>query len=194
MGRASGRSRRLRLSLLAMVPTARRAAALSVIVLLVGTAALHGQRGGRGGSPPTPREAAAIDLTGYWVSVVTEDWKLRMVTPKKDVFDALPLNAEGRRVGNLWDPARDEAAGEQCKVYGAGGLMRLPGRVHITWQDANALKVELMPARRRDSSGLARRRHQRANRHGKGSRSPSGSMRRHRGGVVAALAHHAPAA
>jgi hypothetical protein len=76
------------------------------------------------------------------VSVITEDWKLRMVTPKKGAFDALPLNAEGRRVGNLWDPAKDEAAGEQCKAYGAGGLMRLPGRVHITWQDASTLKIE----------------------------------------------------
>src|SRR4029434_8631159 len=62
-----------------------------------------------------------------------------MVTPKKGAFDALPLNAEGRRVGNLWDPAKDEATGEQCKAYGAGGLMRLPGRLHITWQDASTL-------------------------------------------------------
>ena len=42
-----------------------------------------------------------------------------MVTPKKGVFDALPLNAEGRKVGDSWDPARDEAAGEQCRAYGA---------------------------------------------------------------------------
>ena len=26
-----------------------------------------------------------------------------------------PFNAEGRRVGNLWDPAKDRAAGDQCK-------------------------------------------------------------------------------
>src|SRR5207245_5718851 len=71
-----------------------------------------------------------------------EDWKYRMVTPNKGVFDSLTLNAEGRRVGNMWDPAKDEAAGEQCKAYGAPNVMRLPGRVHITWQDANTLKVE----------------------------------------------------
>ena len=66
--------------------------------------------------PASPRDRRrAIDLTGYWVSVVTEDWKFRMVTPKKGVFDALPLNAEGRRVGDTWDPAKDEAAGEQCR-------------------------------------------------------------------------------
>ena len=29
----------------------------------------------------TPKAAAPIDLTGYWVSVVTEDWRYRMVTP-----------------------------------------------------------------------------------------------------------------
>ena len=100
------------------------------------------QRGGGRGAPAAAREGAAIDLTGYWVSIVAEDWKYRMVTPNKGVFDSLTLNAEGRRVGNLWDPAKDEAAGEQCKAYGAANVMRLPGRVHITWQDANTLKVE----------------------------------------------------
>jgi len=107
-----------------------------------GTADISAQRGGRGGPPPAARDAAAIDLTGYWVSVITEDWKLRMVTPPRGTFDAIPLNAEGRRVGNEWDPAKDQAAGEQCKAYGAGGLLRLPGRLHITWQDANTLRME----------------------------------------------------
>ena len=89
-----------------------------------------------------PSKAAPIDLTGYWVSAIIEDWKYRMVTPKKGVFDAVPLNAEGRKVGESWDPAKDEAAGEQCRAYGAGGIMRLPGRLHITWQDDTTLKVE----------------------------------------------------
>lgn len=115
-----------------------------VFVLLPVTHAAA-QRGGRaaGGPPPSGRDAAAIDLTGYWVSVVTEDWKWRMVTPKKGVFDALPLNAEGRRVGEAWDPAKDEAAGEQCRAYGAANIMRLPGRIHVTWQDANTLRLDI---------------------------------------------------
>ena len=92
--------------------------------------------------PPAAREAAALDLTGYWVSVVIEDWKWRMVTPKKGVFDSLPLNAEGRKVGDSWDPAKDEAAGEQCRAYGAANIMRLPGRLHITWEDANTLQID----------------------------------------------------
>ena len=45
-------------------------------------------------------------------------------------------------VGNAWDPARDDAAGEQCRAYGAGGIMRLPGRLHVTWQDASTLRVD----------------------------------------------------
>jgi hypothetical protein len=111
-------------------------------LLLIASVALHAQRGGRGGAPSTGRDAAALDLTGYWVSVVTEDWKLRMVTPKKGVFDALPLSAEGRRIGEAWDPAKDEAAGEQCRAYGAAGVMRLPGRLHVAWQDANTLRID----------------------------------------------------
>ena len=92
--------------------------------------------GGRGGAPPPPktaREGAPVDLTGYWVSVVTEDWRWRMVTPIKGDFASIPLNAEGRKVGLAWDPAKDETAGEQCKAYGAAAIMRMPGRLHITW-------------------------------------------------------------
>ena len=71
-----------------------------------------------------------------------EDWKFRMVTPRKGIFETLPLNAEGRRVGETWDPARDETAGEQCRAYGAPGLMRLPGRLHIAWENDNALRID----------------------------------------------------
>jgi hypothetical protein len=120
-----------------------RTLALGAIALLFAfTVPTHAQRGGRGAPPPSGRQGAAIELTGYWVSVIMEDWKFRMVTPNKGVFDTLPLNAEGRRVGNTWDPARDEAAGEQCKAYGAPNIMRMPGRLHITWQDDTTLKIE----------------------------------------------------
>ena len=100
-------------------------------------------QGGRGAQQPaSPRAGAPTDFTGYWVSVVTEDWLYRMVTPAKGDYAAVPLNPEGRRFADMWDPAKDEAAGEQCKAYGAPALMRIPGRVHITWQDDNTLKVE----------------------------------------------------
>jgi hypothetical protein len=102
---------------------------------------------GRGGAPPpaplTPKANAPEDITGYWVSLVTEDWRFRMVTPAKGDFASVPLNGAGRGMANNWDPAKDEAAGEQCKSYGAAGLMRVPGRVHITWQDESTLKVEM---------------------------------------------------
>ncbi len=92
--------------------------------------------------PRSGREGAPVDLTGYWVSVVTEDWRWRMVTPIKGDFASIPLNAEGRRIGNAWDPAADQAAGLACKAYGAPALMRIPGRLHITWEDDNTLKIE----------------------------------------------------
>jgi hypothetical protein len=109
---------------------------------------VHAQRGGAGGrgrgtpATATAREGAAIDLTGYWVSVISEDWKFRMVTPKKGVYDSLTLNNEGRRVADTWDPTKDEAAGEQCRAYGAANIMRVPGRLHITWQDDNTLRID----------------------------------------------------
>jgi hypothetical protein len=119
-------------------------AALLLAVMLPALFA-QGPPGGRGGPPPVPktaREAAPVDLTGYWVSVVSEDWRWRMVTPIKGDFAGVPLNPAGRKLGEAWDPAKDEAAGEQCKAYGAAALMRIPGRAHITWQDDNTLKIE----------------------------------------------------
>jgi len=101
---------------------------------------------GRGGPPPaplTPKQNAPEDLTGYWVSLVTEDWRFRMVTPAKGDFASVPINGPGRAMAMQWDPDKDIAAGEQCKSYGAAGLMRVPGRVHITWPDDNTLKVEM---------------------------------------------------
>ena len=101
-------------------------------------------QGGRGApqAPPTAQAAASTDFTGYWVSVVTEDWLYRMVTPAKGDYSAVPLNPAGLKVADAWDPARDEGAGEQCKAYGAPAIMRIPGRLHITWQDDNTLKIE----------------------------------------------------
>lgn len=112
------------------------------ILCLLATATLGAQRGRGRGPALSPREGAPIDLTGYWVSVIAEDWKFRMVTPKKGVYDSLTLNAEGRRVADTWDPAKDEANGEQCRAYGAANIMRVPGRLHITWQDDATLKIE----------------------------------------------------
>ena len=111
---------------------------LSALLLVAAADPLKAQ--GRG--PETPRAAAPIDLTGYWVSVVTEDWRFRMMTPAKGDYPSIPLNAEGRRVADRWDPAKDEAAGDTCKSYGAAAIMRMPGRIHITWQDDLTVKVE----------------------------------------------------
>jgi hypothetical protein len=115
-----------------------------VIVVVASSVSLDAQRGRGAAAPPaaSPRQAAPIDLTGYWVSPVIEDWKFRMVIPNRGVFDGIPLSPEGRKVGMAWDPAADEKAGEQCRAFGAAGIMRLPGRLHITWQDDVTLKVE----------------------------------------------------
>lgn len=105
----------------------------------------QGKGGGKGGAPAvpaTPKAAAPIDITGYWVSLVTEDWLYRMVTPAKGDTASVPLSNQGKQAAAAWDPAKDEAAGEQCKAYGAAAIMRVPGRLHIEWQDDNTLKID----------------------------------------------------
>jgi hypothetical protein len=98
---------------------------------------------GRGGQRPADAQSAApVDFTGYWVSLVTEDWRYRMVTPEKGDFASVPLNAEGKKIVDAWDPAKDAAEGNACKAYGAAAIMRVPGRFRFTWQDANTLKIE----------------------------------------------------
>src|SRR3981081_1967443 len=86
------------------------------------------------GPEKTPRASAPIDITGYWVALVTEDWRFRMITPRKGDYPAVPMTEQARTIANAWDPAADEASGDQCKAYGAAAIMRIPARFHITWQ------------------------------------------------------------
>src|SRR5438067_9969582 len=112
----------LKQSIRALRQASRRAK--TCILLLSAAACILAQ-------PASPRVSAPVDLTGYWVSVVTEDWLYRMVTPAKGDYSSVPLNAEGRKVADSWDALKDEAAGNQCKAYGAPAVMRIPGRLHI---------------------------------------------------------------
>jgi hypothetical protein len=90
----------------------------------------------------TARQAALIDLTGYWVSIVNEDWRWRMLTAPIGDVASIPVNDEGLRVAKSWDPARDLASGAACKAYGAAGLMRIPTRLHIRWADEQTLEID----------------------------------------------------
>ena len=114
-------------------------AGLSVVVAGQG---LQG-RGGAATPPRSPKEASPVDLTGYWAAAITEDWRFRMVTPPRGDYASVPLNADGTKAADAWDPAKDIAAGEQCRAFGAAGIMRLPVRLHITWQDDSTLKVDI---------------------------------------------------
>jgi hypothetical protein len=111
-------------------------------ILLALAAGLYAQTPGAPQAPSTAQAAAPFDITGYWVSVVNEDWLYRMVTPDKGDYTGVPINAEGRKVADAWDPSKDEAAGNQCKAYGAAAVMRVPGRLHITWQNDNTLRID----------------------------------------------------
>jgi hypothetical protein len=85
-----------------------------------------------------------VDLTGYWVSLVTEDWRWRMKVPDKGDVSSIPFTNDPakRAVLDAWDPKKDEAEGSQCKAYGAAAIMRVPTRVRISWDTDNILKLE----------------------------------------------------
>ncbi len=122
----------------------RGGVALAIIAL--SAMAAHAQRGPIGftqtPAPSNPKAEAPEDLTGYWVAIVTEDWRYRMMTPDKGDYPGIFLTPEGQKIAQSWDPAKDEAAGQACKSYGAAAIMRVPERLHITWENDTTLRVE----------------------------------------------------
>jgi hypothetical protein len=123
-------------------PALQAKLALTLALMLIGA----GQAGAQfGGPPPGPagpaRDVAPIDLTGQWVSIVTEDWRFRMVAPPRGDYPGLPLNAAAQAVAEAWDPEQDAASGEACKAYGVGGIMRMPTRLRIEWVDDSTLQM-----------------------------------------------------
>ena len=116
---------------------------LGVVLAAHTTVGAQGRgRGGAAAPPQTAKAAALIDLTGYWVSVVTEDWRYRMVTPARGDYQGVPMTPAARAIADAWDPAKEEASGDLCKSYGAPALLRVPGRLHITWQDDQTLRMD----------------------------------------------------
>ena len=121
----------------------RRSGAVLMVACLAGLAASPRaqQAPPAAAQPPaTPRSAAPFDLTGTWVSVVTEDWRWRMVVPRKGDYSSVPLTDEGRKIADAWEPAKMAADG--CKPYGAAALMRVPGRLRIAWENDTTLRID----------------------------------------------------
>jgi hypothetical protein len=115
---------------------------LGAIVMVMSGRALASQAPAAPKAPPTPRGMAPVDLTGYWVSIVTESWRFRMVTPAKGDYASVPITKAALEAADQWDPVKDRLNGDLCKAYGGAALLNIPGRLHITWQDDATLKVE----------------------------------------------------
>jgi hypothetical protein len=98
--------------------------------------------------PPPPivqqpaRLAAPIDFTGTWVSVVTEDWQWRFVTPIVGDYTGVPMNSVADKLARAWDPEADAKAGQQCKGFGAAAINRLPTRMQISWVNDDTMKLD----------------------------------------------------
>ena len=152
----------------------KKSTVLSSVAIAVGVLAsqcellAQGRGGrGRGGPPQTAKQMAPVDFTGYWTTVITEDWHERMLDAPKGDFGTgapgaiaipgggfvgrgpnpsdrgnIPYNVAGAQLAMKWDPAKDEADGNQCRSYGAAGILRQPTHLHITWQDDYTLKME----------------------------------------------------
>ena len=132
--------------------TAQRSIATGTFAVLVVSGLLATQPGliaqgrGRGAGPAAPQNASAaapIDLTGYWVSVVTEDWRYRMVTPAAGDYQGVPMTPAALAIADAWDPAKEQASGDVCKSYGAPAILRVPGRLHFMWQDDQTLRMDV---------------------------------------------------
>jgi hypothetical protein len=116
------------------------------VTLLTLQRPVHGQAGGGAAQanqpPPAAKASAPYDPTGYWVSIITNNWRTRMVPPPLGDYRDIPLNDAGRKLADAWDPAKDEAANNECKHYGAASILFQPTRLRVTWQDDNTLRME----------------------------------------------------
>ena len=92
--------------------------------------------------PANGRAQAPFDPSGYWVALVTQDWRYRMVVPGPGQYSGIPLNLAAKQFADNWKAADYSAAGKECAAYGAPALMMLPTRLHISWQDDNTLRVK----------------------------------------------------
>ena len=110
----------------------------AVAVLSQSRAETQGRGAETQAPPPSPQAAAPIDLTGYWVAIVTEDWRWRMVTPPKGDYASVPLNDAGRKIADTWDISKDG----RCEAYGAAALLRMPTRLRITWESSSILRID----------------------------------------------------
>ncbi len=117
-------------------------ALLGALMMLIATGAVHAQPPGAGGAPPSAQAQAPFDLSGYWVSLVTRDWRMRMLVPGRGEYRGIPLTLAAKQFADAWTPDRAEAAGAQCEAYGAGVLMLIPERLHISWADDQTLQVQ----------------------------------------------------
>jgi hypothetical protein len=115
--------------------------AITLALAAVTAPGLFAQGGRAPAPPPTTKEAAPTDLTGYWVSQIVDEWRFR-VTPQKGDILYLPINAQARKIAEAWDPDKDVASGQQCRAYGAVGVMQRPGRMRITWENDTTLRLD----------------------------------------------------
>lgn len=99
----------------------------------------HGQVGPAPKGPPH----WAAQLPGYWASLITEDWRLRMVTPPRQEYAGIPLNVAAARIADAWDPTKDAAADLECKGYGAAIIMLRPETLQISQPDEGTLQMQI---------------------------------------------------
>jgi hypothetical protein len=132
-----------------LAAAARAVAVVAVWLVSSGAVPVDAQRGAppaapaaQAAVPQTPQSMAPIDLVGTWVSVVTEDWRWRMMTPAKGDYASVPINDAGRKAADGWDYAAEQTPDNACKPFGVGNIVRMPGRIRISWQDPTTLKLE----------------------------------------------------
>jgi hypothetical protein len=124
-------------------PSTRRAVLSLLAVTMVGPADAQLPAHGSIDGQSSAKASAPFDITGYWASVITQNWRLRMVTPPKGYYMGIPMTPAAKQLADEWDPVKEEASGNQCKGYGAALIMTLPERLRVTWQDDTTLRVDI---------------------------------------------------
>lgn len=83
------------------------------------------------------------DITGFWDSMLTEEYRIRLYGPEAGEIDGLPLNERGRQAALNFDPNEYYKPENQCRKHGGAYVMRGPFAKQFVYEDDGTLLIRI---------------------------------------------------
>ena len=83
------------------------------------------------------------DITGYWMWLPHEEFRMRLWGPEPGEIGGLPLNEKAIDAAMNFDPNDYYKPENQCRNHGGAYVMRGPFAKHFLYEDANTLLIRI---------------------------------------------------